>query len=393
MSKIPRLIQSPHEISDIASRLKNADIIGVDTEFIRETTFFPKIALLQLATEEESWLLDPTTLGVAELAPILEVFRDPNILKVMHAAYADQECLYWAYGIVAEPVLDTAVAAALVGYGDSVGLGKLLKEVLRISLPKGRARVKWLQRPLPQELLQYAEQDVAHLVRLTRALLEKLSRKERATWAIDESRVNPAVFEVSPEDMARRLSKSGQMDGVSFNVLTELLRWREDRARSANMPRGWVADNEILVALAKVQPSTIEQLRSFRGLNLKEIEKSGTKILQAVKTGKAAPIDTSLSFSRPIPQEREGHLQEFIRTYLSFLADQHEIALRFLINTGRAAALAENYDASVESWVEQGILSQNASRLIGEELKALLSGQRALVLRQGKVEILCLDSN
>lgn len=391
MSRTPRLIQTAREIPAIAEALSKSDIIGVDTEFIRETTFFPKIALLQLATEEEAWLVDPTTLGTKDLEPILEVFRNPKILKVMHAAYADQECLYWAYGFVAEPVLDTAIAAALTGFGDNVGLGKLLRDVLRISLPKGRARVKWLQRPLPNDLLLYAEQDVAHLVRMARTLLEKLRVKDRTEWALEESRVAPTAFETPPEDMAKRLAKSGHMEPTAFPVLVELLRWREERARTANMPRGWVADNEILVALSKVQPTTLEQLRTFRGLNMKEIEKSGSKILEAVRKGKATEPDPSLSFARPAPQDREDHLQEFIRTYISFLADRHEIALRFLINTGRAAALAQSASLEEEHWIEQGIISRHASRLIGAELKALLSGQRGLVLRQGKVEILRLE--
>ena len=390
MTKTPPLIQNSRDIPAIADALRQVDMIGVDTEFIRETTFFPKIALLQIATDTQAWLIDPTTLSNDDLAPILDVFKDQKILKLMHAAYADQECFYWAYGFVAEPVLDTAIAAALTGFGDNIGLGKLLRDVLHVSLPKGRARVKWLQRPLPSDLLQYAEQDVAHLVRLSRVLGERLKTKNRWDWAIEESRIEPQVFESSPEDIAKRLAKSGHLDAVSFPVLVELLRWREERARHANMPRGWVADNEILVALSKVQPTTMEQLRTFRGLNGKELDRSGQRILDAVKKGKAAPKDDSLSFSRSAPAEREDHLFEFIRTYVSFLADRHEIALRLLINTGKAQQLAQNPSLDEETWIKEGLLSRNACGLIGEELKELLSGKRGLILKNGKVEILKL---
>lgn len=390
MPKTPRLIQDPREIADVARALEAAPFVGIDTEFIRETTFFPKIALIQLSTEKAAWLLDPTTMGNKDLEPVLETLKNPSILKLMHAAYADQECLYWAYGFVAEPVLDTAVAAALTGYGDNVGLGKLLRDVLGVSLPKGRARVKWLARPLPAELLQYAEQDVLHLVPLARTLEEKLKRLNRWDWAMEESLVPILAFETPPEETAKRMAKSGHLDAATFPVLVELLRWREGRARSANMPRAWVADNETLIALAKVRPGTIEQLKSFRGLHGREVERSGKAILDAVKLGKEKEPDPSMMFTRSAPVEREDHLAEFIRTYVSFLADKHAIALRYLINTGKAHALANAEVGDSKKWVEEGILSRHAAELIGPEIEALLSGRRGLILKNGRVEILSL---
>lgn len=392
MQKVPQLVQDPRRIPEIAEKLRGAGPIAVDTEFIRETTFFPKIALIQLATANEAWLIDPVALDEEALAPILDVMTDTSILKLMHAAYADQECFYWAYGITAEPVLDTAVAAALAGFGDNVGLGKLLRDVLHITLPKGRARVKWLQRPLPDELLIYAEQDVSHLVEVAEILENKLRVKNRWEWALEESLVDPAVFEIPPEDTARRIAKGGHFDPAAYPVLVELIRWREDRARSANLPRGWVADNEILVALAKVQPHSLEQLRTFRGLNAKEIERSGSRILEAVKIGKAAPKPDPAEFVRPQIVEREDHLQEFIKTYVSFLADRHEIALRFLINTGKANALAQNPVVDLDRWVRDGLLSRRACDLIGKDLAAMLSGKKGLVLKNGKVGIFDLTT-
>jgi len=392
MPNAPALIQDPRALVEIAAKVRESKVVAVDTEFIRETTFFPKIALLQLATREEAWLLDPVALSKEDLQPILEVFADTSILKLMHAAYADQECLYWAYQMTAEPVLDTAVAAALTGLGDNVGLGKLLRDVLHITLPKGRARVKWLQRPLPEDLRIYAEQDVSHLVELSEILENKLKVKDRWEWALEESRVDPKVFEIPPEDVARRIAKGGHFDPSAYPVLVELIRWREDRARNANLPRGWVADNEILVALAKVQPHSMDQLRTFRGLNAKEVDRSGTRILEAIKKGLAAPRPDSAEFVRPVIVERDDHLQEFIKTYVSFLADKHEIALRLLINTGKANVLAQNPKPDPERWVKEGILSPRAGKLIGKDLAALLSGQRGLILKNGKVEIITVPA-
>jgi ribonuclease D len=381
-------VQNREKVEEMVESLNRETVIGIDTEFIRETTFFPRIALIQVATEKETWLLDPLALKREDLTGFLDVLKNKGILKVMHAAYADQECLYWAYGFLAEPVLDTAVGGALCGYGDNVGLGKLLKEMFRLQLPKGRARAKWLVRPLPKELLHYAEQDVAHLVRLGRALQGELERRNRLDWAMEESTLSVALFEVSPEELARKIARNGQIEGQAFPVLVELLRWRENRAKQANIPRAWVADNDILVALAKVRPESIEELRSFRGLNAKEVERSGATIINAIREGRAKPVDeTAIPVRQPSSNDRDDHVMEFIRTYASFLAARHEIALRYLINTNKAIALTQQKSEDEETWVREGILTRRACDLIGSDLKALLEGKRALVLKNGKLEV------
>ncbi|MBY0371047.1 ribonuclease D, partial [bacterium] len=212
MSDLAPYIDTPEALEDMVEVLRDQSVIAVDTEFIRETTFFPKMALIQVAAADRVWLIDPVALNADALQPFLEILWNPKILKVLHAAFADQECFYWSYGRVAEPVLDTAVAAALSGYGDNVGLAKLTKDVLRIHLHKGRSRVKWLQRPLPRELLQYAQQDVEFLVELGARMEERLRDKGRWEWALEESYVDPKDFDTPPEEIAHRLAKSGHLD-------------------------------------------------------------------------------------------------------------------------------------------------------------------------------------
>jgi ribonuclease D len=364
-------------------------MIGLDTEFIRETTFFPKIALIQVSTADRTWLVDPLALSKDDMAPLLEIFRDKNILKILHAAFADQECLYWSYGIVAEPVLDTAVAAALLGFGDSIGLGALLKDVLKVQVPKGRARVKWLERPLPRELVQYAEQDVAHLIPLGRKLLDELGKRGRVDWAIDESVVPASSFDVPPEEMALRVARGGQWDRVALGRLVALFRWRERRAKTANLPRPWVASNEVLVSLARVAPHSLEQLRVFRGLNAKEVERQGNAILDAIQVGEQSPVEP------PPAPERGGRLKdseelvlELLRAYVTFLAAEHEVVPRLLLSAPQAVALVRAARKDPRGWVEAGVMSPEAARLIGEDLAALLGGHRALGVRGGKLAIL-----
>lgn len=369
-------------------------MIALDTEFIRETTFFPKIALIQVATDQQVWLLDPTVLTKTDLQPLLEILTDERILKVLHASYADQECLYWAYGYIAHPVLDTSVGAALCGIGDNVGLQKLLKDELNISIPKGRSRVKWLQRPLPEELLLYAEEDVLHLVELGKSVKARCEKLNRWEWTLEESQSSKEQFDVSPESMALKMGKNAHLDGVGRCVLLELVQWREARAKTKNIPRAWIVDNEVLVSLAKVRPRGAMELKTFRGLNAKEIERSSEDILKAVQRGveKAKSLPPS-----PAPHKTqrtiqiETHVINLVQSYVAFLAREHSIANRYLLSAPQIEALLRNPNDSVEQWIERDILSIRAAQLVGKELKQFLNGGVGLKLNQGELEVFKCD--
>jgi len=386
-------VDTPERISEIADKLKKKKMIGIDTEFIRETTFFPKIALIQVATDEESWLVDPTVLKAPELEPLFEVLRDPSIMKIMHAAYSDQECFYTAYGFLLSPLLDTSIGAALCGLGDNLGLGRLLKEMVGVHLPKGRARARWLQRPLSQELKDYAEQDVAHLSELGEKLTAKLKSVGRYEWALEESVIPASVFDCPPEETAQKMVRGGQVDPANYHVFRELVTWRENRARKADLPRGWIADNETLVALSRVKPRSLDELRSFRGLSPKEVDRSGQYILESIARGKEHPREEFARVNRLPPRtEREDHVIDLIHSYVAYLASHHQIANRFLLSSNRSYLLLLHAGKSSDEWVSEGILSPHAAKLIGTDLKFLLEGKRGLSIKNGKVEILELKA-
>jgi ribonuclease D len=381
-------VETASGVNEMVAILRNVEMFGIDTEFIRETTFFPKIALIQVATDSQTWLLDPLKLTADDLAPFLELLVDPKILKIMHAAFADQEVLYWTYGVTAAPILDTAVAAALCGYGDNVGLGKVVKDVLRIHLHKGRARVKWLARPLPEELLSYARADVEHLVELALRMQEVLQKRNRWHWALEESAADVEAFDTPPDAIAHRLSKSGQLDETTYLALRELVRWREDRARSADLPRAWVAENEVLMSLARARPRTIAELRSFRGINAKEIDRNGETILGAIARGVGTPKnEADLPVRNASTADVDSLALDLMKAYLSCLSARYEIAPRFLIRTGRVADLLVSSTQSPEKWVAQGILSRSAAEVIGRDLQDLLLGRVVLGIASGRVQI------
>lgn len=386
-------LTQPKEIEELAKQLRQHAVISFDTEFIRENTFYPSVELIQVATHEQSWLVDTQHFrgkNAAGLKPLLDVFEDPNILKVLHAAQGDQECLYTSYQVVAKPSFDTAVGASLCGYGDGIGLGNLLKSLLGVNLKKGHARTNWAARPLPKQLLEYAHADVEYLVRAGEKLLSELDQLGRKQWALELSSKweDKKLYQSDPEGLALKLAKGGKLDQKSYAALVELMRWREERVRQLNLPRRWVADDQVLLDLAHVRPKDLEHLATFRGLNKGEIKASGERILEALRRA-SEEKDLALPKSpRPDhPSTEESQVLDLIKTYLGILADREKIAVKHLMTVSQLMPLLRQKFETPEDLVQQGLLSPGAAKLIGGEIIAILRGRRALSVDGRKVKI------
>lgn len=238
--------------------------IGLDTEFIRERTYWPRLALVQIAlpTAEgiEILLVDPLVPGMTDaLAPVL---RDASVLKIMHSPSEDLIALRHACGVVPNPLFDTQAAAALVGIGAGIGYQKLVAEITGVALAKGETRSDWMRRPLSASQLEYAADDVAHLFTLHDALSHRLADLGRAAWLdADMARTVALATEDAPETWPHLSMRSAQfLDMAAQARLLRLLRWREAHARRADLPRSWVLDNELAYALARTPPATREAL-------------------------------------------------------------------------------------------------------------------------------------
>lgn len=397
----PVPLTQKNQIAELAQKLSASDTIAFDTEFIRENTFYPIVEVLQVASEEESWLVDIRAFknprGVVDreaLRPLLDVFENRSILKIIHAAQGDQECLYTAMGVVASPSLDTAVAASLCGYGDGVGLGNLLKAVLNVTIKKGHARTNWAVRPLPPQLVEYAHADVEHLVRLGKTLLQELDKLGRKEWALELTAKweDPSLYEANPDEMANRMAKGGRLDQRSYSALLELMRWREQRVRELNLPRRWVADDHVLLDLAHVRPKDLEHLSAFRGLNKGELKNSGEAILSALRRASEAKEVVLPKMPRPeIPSGSESQVLELLKAYVGILADEQKIALKHLVTSQQLLPLLRSKAQSPEQLVEEGLLSPWAARLVGAEILAILQGRRALSIDGRRVKVVDLE--
>jgi len=404
MKAHPHLITSAPEIKQLAQILAHKKVIAFDTEFIRENTFYPIVEIIQIATESESWIIDAQAFrkgfkpgpkgGFDEgIQPLLDIFTDQKILKVLHAAQGDQECLYTSFGVLASPVIDTAVAASLCGHGDGIGLGKLVKLMMDQELKKGHARTNWSVRPLPAQLIEYAHADVEFLVVMAERLLKDLENLGRKDWALQVSAKSADVanYELDPTDLARRLARGGRLDRKGHGPLLELIRWREDRVKQLNIPRRWVADDSVLMDLAQVRPKDIAHLGTFRGLNKGEIKNQGEKILSAIERGLKSEVQLfpNLAHGRGpkqiMPSAEESQLLDLMKCYVGILADEHRVAVKHLASVPVLTTLVRSHFHSVEDLRKLEILNPEACDLIGQELVDFMHGRKALTVVDGRI--------
>ncbi len=379
-------IDNPEDLAVLARNLSKEPLIAFDTEFLWERTYSPRLGLIQLADTESTWIVDPLAIDAKDMAPLVDVLASPNTLKVAHAVDQDQICLLRSYGRVAEPVLDTAVAAALIGMGDQIGLSTLLSKLLGIEIQKGYSRTNWLKRPLPETMMKYAAEDVAHLPRAARLLRKRLRKLGREEWAMElsASAGQAASKQMDPGSVARKLAEGRRLDATSYSVLKELLAWREREASRLDIPRRWLAEDKVLVKLAIARPRQASQLADFRGLGISNRPRSGERILRAVHAGLSSQPDGYERPERPrsaTPQEAAA--QVVLRCFLNSLAADNRIPAKLLADDTKMLALLRGQFEDMAALRESGVLEARVVDLVGKELLAILNGRRGLCLQNG----------
>ena len=370
-----------------AARLSESDMIAFDTEFLREKTFYPQLGLLQFGDREQVWLVDPLALSKQDMAPIIDVLVDPKITKVLHASEQDQECLHREYGIVASPVLDTSIAAALTGRGDQIGLGPLLQKTLKIDLPKGHSRTNWLKRPLQPAMIEYAGEDVAYLVELAERMLEALDRRGRRDWALSLAAelADPARYQSNGNAVAAKLAQNSRLKPREYEVLKRLATWREERVRRTDIPRRWLAEDQVLVQLSRAQPRKPEELANFRGLGNRVRDYGPQQILAAIEEGLDVPEDSLETPPKKLePTSRESSALTALKCFLNYLAQENDVPLRYLLDNDTQLLLLRSTFETPEDLRESGLLSDGALELFGADLLGLLNGKRGLKIERGR---------
>lgn len=298
------IVQTEADLRGLCERLRAAGAFVADSEFIPEGYYFPRLAILQVATRDLAAIIDTASVGT--LDPLIELVADPAVEKVFHDGRKDLEILYDRTGRLPRNVFDTQIAAAFVGYGDRISYARLVERVTGVHLAKLETRSDWTQRPLSAAQVQYALDDVKHLPAVHAHLVEKLTASGRLDWAREECRAfeGEAFYaHGAPAEQWRRVRSTGGLDGRALGILRELAAWREEAAMDRDVPREYVLRDDDLVEIARRAPTKEGMLRGMRIRNTRELTESGAAIVAAVKRGLAAP---AAELPQPAPPRDEA---------------------------------------------------------------------------------------
>lgn len=282
-------IEDDAALAEFVTGLAGCDWIAVDTEFLRERTYYPKLCLVQIADTDHIGLID--VLALIDLSPLVELLVAPGICKVFHSAEQDLEVLYQTFGAMPAPIFDTQVAAPLLGFDDQMGYARLVDALLDKKLAKGHTRTDWSKRPLPEGALDYAADDVRYLAVAYQVLCTALAAAERLDWLSDDfdRMVKPDRFHVDPSAAWRRIKAWNRLAPAAQQILAALADWREREAMNTNRPRRWILADAPLIAIAENQPARDIELADTTDLPPRTQERHGDELLACVERGLARP--------------------------------------------------------------------------------------------------------
>ncbi len=362
--------------------MRGSDVLAVDTEFMRERTYYARLCLVQVATDDVAAIIDPFV--VSDLEPLFELLRDPSITKVFHAGSQDLEILVRMMGEAPAPVFDTQVAATLAGLPSQVGYQALIKALVGVELGKAHTFTDWAKRPLSEDQIRYALDDVVYMPEAYRSLVKQLAEGGRLAWlAEDFARMaDPATYECVLSEQYRRVKRASSLDRRSLAVLREVAAWRELEAQTRDVPKRWLVSDESLVELARRAPESRDALAAVRGLNEQVARRSGDAILDAVRIGTAVPDDELPRFEKR--KRLEGELDELadaMSAVVRVRAKEHGVAPTLFATRDDLERFAGGErDASPLShgWRHS---------LVGADLEALLDGRIGLSVAGGRIVI------
>ncbi len=375
-------IETPQQLQDFVEQVKHSPWLAVDTEFIRERTYYPRLCLVQVANDKVAAAVDP--LALKDLSPLKALLLDPSIEKVFHAARQDQEIFLNEWGALPQPVFDTQPAAALLGYGDQVGYGKLIQQVLKVELAKDHSRTDWSRRPLDKAQLRYALDDVIFLGQAYLKMKQALEKQGRLAWLKPEfeSLTAETTYALNPMDMWKKVKGRQHLKGVKLAVLQALAAWREKQALARNLPRRWILKDDVLLEIARRAPTDLKALERIRGVESKFVKHNGADLLerirQALQLPKADWPRDSHRTARPTPEE-EATL-DLMSAALRLIALEAGLSPQAIASRKDLAALlgGDEKAALLQGWRKQ---------VAGIPLQELLQGTRRIRLENGKISI------
>jgi ribonuclease D len=374
------LITTSPELAAACTRFASQPYVTVDTEFLRETTYYPLLCVAQIASDDEAVVIDTLAPGL-DLKPLFDLMANERVLKVFHAARQDIEIVWHMAGLIPRPIFDTQVAAMVLGYGDSISYDQLVQRITGDQIDKSNRFTDWSRRPLSDAQITYAASDVTHLRQVFLALDEQLRKRGRNDWVGEEMKIltSPDTYRAEPERAWQRL-KTRVRKPKDLAVLIEVAAWREREAQTRDVPRGRVLKDDVLGDIATQAPTTLERLAHLRSLP-KGFERSrwGQDVIDAVQRGLARDPKTLPPLEKPRQNGNGTAIVELLKVLLRMTSEQNGVAAKVIATVDDLEAIAADDRADVPAmhgWRRE---------MFGERALDLKHGKLGLAIERGRV--------
>ncbi|MBO22733.1 MAG: ribonuclease D [Rhodospirillaceae bacterium] len=377
------VITDTNTLAALCDRLATADYVTVDTEFMRESTFWPILCLVQVAGPEDKAIIDPLADGI-DLAPLFDLIANDNVLKVMHAAKQDIEIFHHEGGVTPVPLFDTQIAAMVAGFGDQVGYETLISKLTKVRPDKGSRFTDWSQRPLTDSQLDYALADVTHLRPAYEKLRRRIEENGRLEWVEEEMAklADPALYEVVPEEGWRRL-KPKRNQPKYLAMLQAVAAWRDREAMARDLPRNRLMRDDVLAQIAARPPEDEKSLQRMRGIPKNFASgRLGRSLLDAIEAGRAVTANEAPTIPEPVElPPGASALMDLLKVLLKFKCDTGNVAQKLVATVPDLEAIAADDEADVAA------LKGWRRDIFGVDALRLKAGEIALAAGHGKVRI------
>lgn len=378
-----QVITSTSELAKFSKSLRAQPYVAVDTEFMREKTYWPILCLIQAAADGAEAIIDPLAEGI-DLAPFLDVLTDKKVVKVFHAARQDLEIFHRLIGDVPAPLFDTQIAAMACGFGDQIGYEPLMRTLLKAKIDKGSRFTDWARRPLTEAQLSYALSDVTHLRDAYPLLTDSLEKRERKHWVEEEMEAlyDGDLYFVKPEKAWRRLKLKG-VRPKEMGVVLKLAEWREREAQTKDIPRNRIIKDETIFELARLQPKDTKALARARSVPTGfERSRSGTAIIEAIKEGAALPKESLPTVEKPEREKAPADVIELLKVLLKRQCETYHVAPKLIASSADIEIIARDDEPDVPA------LTGWRRDVYGEMALRLKRGEIAMKLNKGRVDII-----
>ncbi len=379
-----KIITTTQELQSICDRLANDAFVTVDTEFMRETTYWPLLCLIQIAGEHEEAIVDPLSEELS-LDPFMQLMTNTSVMKVFHAARQDVEIIHHLGGVVPEPMFDTQVAAMVCGFGDSIGYENIVRQLTGESIDKSSRFTDWSRRPLSEKQLKYALSDVTHLRLVYEKLRTSLNQSNRENWLTEEMAIltSPSTYAAEPTDAWKRL-KFKARNKKALAVFMSVAAWREREAQSRDVPRNRIMKEDALGELAVQTPTSPEGLGRLRALPRGFAQsKQAKSLLQAIAEGLSKDPDDvpSVKHNNKPPIPAPASVVDLLKVTLKYVCESHGVASKLIANVADLEAIALDDQAKVNA------LKGWRRKLFGEIALDVKHGKLAVALEGGEITI------